>query len=102
MIPSIDDWKKLSDADRSAIIADTEMFNPYSNEAYDLVRDVGHDFVLDVDFEVMKIGVANRFGELVIDAYVEEDLLPHARISGPKKHLGFRIFYGDIRSWFEH
>ena len=102
MIPSLESWKELSDTDRSAIIRDTEKFNPYSDEAYQLAREVGRDFSVQAGFEVLKIGVLNRFGELVVHAHVKPEQLAHAQANGATNHLGFRIFYSDINAWFEH
>jgi hypothetical protein len=99
---NIEDWKKSSEGERNSILQNHEKFNPYTDEAYDLVRSLGKELAKSKNFDLNKVGVLNRFGELIIHIHVpdeEKGVFPGRPIP---EYFGFRVFYSGESSWFEH
>lgn len=98
---NLESWKKLEEKERLRILRNVESFNPYSDEAYDLVRALGEEFANSESYPVFKVGVLNRFGELIVHLHIPDDLLPEFKNTEPM-YYGFRVFYSGESAWFEH
>lgn len=99
---NIDEWKSLSDTERSAYIKSSRLFNPYTGEAYELVRSLGREMAEIENLNQEKVGVLNRFGELIIHLHVPEEELAYFKGRNERNYFGFRVFYSSERSWFDH
>lgn len=98
----ISDWKNLTNEERSAALADLNSFNPYSDEAYELVRALGYELAEVRAVSDAKIGVLNRFGELIINLSVPDHLLEQCVEVLDKEYFGFRVFTCKLSARLEH
>lgn len=99
---NIADWKKLDDRQRKSIAQNIEVFNPYSDNAYEMVRTLGKEIAGIEKCSIEKVGVLNRYGELIIHLHVPEDQLETYRNKDEPRYYGFRVFYSGESSWFQH
>jgi len=96
---NIEEWKNLSDSDRESFFHDSDKFNPYSDEAYALVHTLGREMAAIEHLDQEKVGVLNRFGELIIELYVPANELDYFKGRNPRRYYGFRVIYSSERSW---
>ena len=99
---NIKEWKLLTSEEREYLPRNLDTFNPYSNEAYDLVRSLGKELAAEVQSDTGKVGVLNRFGELIIHLHVPEGQLRHFKDNAVTNYYGFQVFYSGVTKWFEH
>ena len=66
----INSWKNLSESERTEILFDANKFNPDAEESYKLVRALGQELANSSKCNSKKVGVLNRFGELIIHLHV--------------------------------
>lgn len=99
---NIENWKKLTNTDRQSILSNPESFDPYSNNSYELVRDLGEELALSLRLPQGKVGVLNRFGELIIHLHAPEERLSLLSRDSAQVYYGFSVIYSDISAWFKH
>ena len=99
---NIEEWKKLSDSERESIFKDRSKFNPYSDEAYELVRALGREMAEIENLNQEKVGVLNHFGELMIQLHAPENELAYLKGRNERSYFGFRVSYSGERQWYDH
>lgn len=90
-------WKTLSQKEQRALI---QSFDALNGEGYDLAREVARDFEPHSRWPIQHVNVLNRFGELCIALYLENDDFQVASRYPEQSHLGFRIFFDSENNHF--
>ncbi len=93
---NIEEWKSKTDEERSQVISSLDSFNPYSDEAYELIRELGWELANGIVGEIKDVGVVNKHGQLIIH------LCSDAKVSAPQKYMGFSVLVSSSSSWFMH
>ncbi|MEE9494756.1 MAG: hypothetical protein V3W04_15460 [Gammaproteobacteria bacterium] len=96
------EWKALSESERNIAIRNYQIFNPYSDEAYELVQNLGRELASEEQLDQNKVGVLNRFGELIIHLHFPESGTTCRVDKQDQSYYGFRVFYSGEDTWFDH
>lgn len=94
----LSEWKSLSDAERKKVSDDWDTLN---GTGYGLAKQVATDFKKHCQWNYERFNVLNRFTELVICIYLENEDYQYAERTSGVTYLGFKVHYDKANNYFE-
>jgi hypothetical protein len=91
-------WKSLSEAEREKVRGNWDTLN---GEGYDLAKQAATEFKNHCRWNYEKFNVLNRFTELIICVYLENEDYQDADKSSVDTYLGFKVHYDKLSNYFE-
>ena len=93
-------WKGLSEQERNSLLSDYEKFDAYSDDSYNLVKELGLELAEKEGAILDKVSVLNRWGSLMILlCFQDNEITKINKFNDSFKYFSFMVSACNKSSW---